>query len=171
MSDSKPDKSKLPPDLIVAPADDSVAFILPERFYENDAGVDLFVAEHQMVLKNTKALVRTNLIVKLREGHLGLIVGRGSAFHSRGLHVVSGIVDPGYRGELKVLVYAAGPKGVQLQKGERIAQLVLLPFTPINRIAKAKTRDQILAEENERGEKAFGSTDQLVNAPGVGEDE
>lgn len=164
MADPKPDKSKIPPDLIVAPYDPTVAFALPEQFYTNDAGVDLFVAEHQLVQRGTKALVRTNVAVKMREGAMGLIVGRGSAYHSRGIHVIPGVLDPGYRGEIKVMVFSAGPKGVQLQRGERIAQLVLLPYLPIQRIAKAKDRTVLLemAEDGERGDRAFGSTDQLV---------
>ena len=159
--DDKP-KPRTPPTLICARADPGIPFELPEAFYDGDAGVDLFVPEYVMIHRGCRALVRTNLVMQFAPGTIGLVVGRGSAFHQHGIQVVPGIIDPGFRGEVKILVYAAGPKAAVIRPGDRIAQLVLLPHVPIVRIAQAKTVEAIAVEEGQRGVRAWGSTNAMV---------
>lgn len=159
--DDKP-RPRTPPTLICARADPGIPFELPEAFYDGDAGVDLFVPEYVMIHRGCRALVRTNLILQFQPGTIGLVVGRGSAFHQHGIQVVPGIIDPGFRGEVKILVYAAGPKAAVIRPGDRIAQLVLLPYVPIQRIAQAKSIDVLAVEESQRGDRAWGSSDKLV---------
>lgn len=126
----------------------------PVRAHDTDAGLDLCVPEGQGCLVRSGAVYTIDLGVRVAipDGYYGQLVLRSSA-GAKGLttpHGV-GIIDPGYRGNIKLLV-AALTEPVLVSVGERICQLIILPLTPVD--VQFGTVDDNTA----RGAEGFGST-------------
>jgi dUTP pyrophosphatase len=124
---------------------------LPHRSHKNDSGADLFAVEDITIAPQSSAKVATGICIALREGTSGFIWGR-SSLETRGLKVVAGLVDAGYRGEVLVCMFNLTNSPVMLVKGQKIAQLVVVPTHYPN--------FEISAElpETKRGTGGFGST-------------
>lgn len=127
---------------------------LPERAHPGDAGLDLRAAEDFGLEPGERTIVPTGLAVAIPMGWAGLVVPRSGLAARHGIGVVNapGLIDAGYRGELKVILVNHGDESVAFERGERIAQLVLVPVA-----------GQELVEVDElppspRGEGGFGST-------------
>jgi dUTP pyrophosphatase len=129
----------------------------PRRSNPDDAGLDLEAAHHEMVYPDIPTRVPHNLAVAIPEGFYGLIVPRSSTLHEKGLIVIPGVIDPGYRGELMTVVYNPRKSTTQIVAGERLSQLLLIPFIPAN-VKEVKS----LPESDTRGDKGFGSTGGFV---------
>lgn len=125
---------------------------VPEKYYPGDAGADLTISRHVTVNPSTRAQLPTNMAVAIPRGYFGLVLPRSSTLHKRGLIVHPGILDEGYRGEVQVLVFNPGQKGVFVQEGERLAQLLVLPVVRVT----FKSTKKLTA--GERDTKGFGST-------------
>lgn len=128
---------------------------MPDRKHEGDAGFDLYVSEEVELEAGVSTNVRTHLAVELPHGVWGLIVGRSSTFHKRGLIVNTAVIDQGYRGELFASVFNPG-EPVVISTGERLAQLIPMPLL-------APTLDPVFVpglSPSDRGEGGFGSTGQ-----------
>src|SRR6185437_12404742 len=95
-----------------------------------DAGLDLFALERCTLGPGERAMVRTGIAIELPEGHAGLVVPRSGLAARHGISVVNapGLIDAGYRGEVKVLLLNTDPaEPFEVAPGERIAQLVVTP--------------------------------------------
>ena len=131
------------------------AAILPIRAYEHDAGLDLAACERVELGPGERALVGTGLMVAIPEGHAGFVQPRSGLAARHGITVLNtpGLVDAGYRGELKVvLLNTDRSERFVVEPGMRIAQLVIAPVA---------TPDLVEVDElpgSERGEKGFGSS-------------
>ena len=125
--------------------------IMPSRAHDLDAGYDLFSREDGTVYQNAGGKFDTGVHIEIPEGYVGFIKSKS------GLHVKSGIqadgvIDAGYTGSICVLLRNHGPRAVEIKKGQKIAQLVILPIiTP-----ELEVVDRL--EDTERGEGGFGST-------------
>ncbi len=129
---------------------------LPGYAKPGDAGADL-VARHDVVVPagGGRVLVPTGVAVAIPEGHCGLVMPRSGLALQHGLTLLNtpGLIDAGYRGELKVLVLNTDPHSdAHLRRGERIAQLVVqrvehVAFTVVDELG-----------ESERGHGGFGHT-------------
>lgn len=102
---------------------------LPERQHDGDAGLDLFACE-PVVLEpgGGRAIVGTGIAVEVPEGWTALVCPRSglAARHGVGVLNAPGIIDAGYRGELRVVLYNADPsEPFEVAAGDRVAQLVL----------------------------------------------
>ena len=138
--------------LLVRRLDASVP--LPAYAREGDAGLDL-AAAHDVVLEpHGRALVATGLAVAIPAGFAGLVLPRSGLARAQGVTVLNspGLVDSGYRGELKVLLVNHGAQPVTLRRGERVAQLV------IQRVERAELVEVSELPPSERGAGGFGST-------------
>ncbi|MGV0438880.1 dUTP diphosphatase [Corynebacterium mastitidis] len=127
---------------------------LPTRAHPGDAGLDLRAVEEVRLHRGGHARVRTGVQVAIPEGHVGYITPRSGLAARRGVTVLNapGTIDSGYRGEIEVILVNHGPMPVWIERGDRIAQLVIHPIiTP-----KVKQVDTLPATE--RGEGGFGST-------------
>lgn len=124
----------------------------PQRFHPSDAGADLMISRHVTVGAGTRAQLPTNLAVAIPEGFYGQIIGRSSTFHKRGLIVITGVIDSGYRGEVMIVVYNPTTRATFVQEGERLAQIILLPIQ-VGDFAAARS-----LPKGDRDEKGFGST-------------
>jgi dUTP pyrophosphatase len=131
------------------------AAILPRRAHPGDAGLDLFALEACTLAPGERAMVRTGIAIELPEGHAGLVVPRSGLAARHGISVVNapGLIDAGYRGEVKVLLLNTDrSEAFEIAPGERIAQLVVTPVA---------TPEVVEADElavSARGGGGFGST-------------
>jgi len=129
--------------------------VLPLRAYPGDAGLDLVSSEHVEIGPGERAVVGTGLAVAIPDGHAGFVVPRSglAARHGIGIANAPGLVDAGYRGEVRVvLVNTDRNEPFTVEPGMRIAQLVVVPFAP------AQPVDVDTLPETERGAAGFGSS-------------
>lgn len=127
----------------------------PARAHPGDAGLDLSAAEAVSLAPGARAAVATGWAVAIPAGMAGLVVPRSGNALRLGLTVANapGLIDAGYRGELKVILVNLGTDRVQVTPGDRIAQLVVVPVS-----LAAPTEVEALPESDGRGEGGFGST-------------
>ncbi|MHA6525136.1 dUTP diphosphatase [Tessaracoccus sp. G1721] len=128
---------------------------LPTYAHPGDAGADLRTTHDVTLQPGQRALVATGVRVALPEGHVGLITPRSGLAARHGLSVVNspGIIDSGYRGEIKVSLINLDPaEPLTLLAGDRIAQLVVLPF-----VSATFTQVDTL-DDTSRGAGGYGST-------------
>ena len=126
----------------------------PSYAREGDAGLDLRAAHDATLDPGGRGLVGTGLAVAIPLGYAGLVLPRSGLALSQGVTVLNapGLVDAGYRGELKVLLVNHGEKPVVVRRGDRIAQLV------IQRVERAELIQVDELPTSERGADGFGST-------------
>ena len=127
---------------------------LPAYAKPGDAGLDLRASESVTLEPGERRLVPTGLAVALPEGHAGFVLPRSGLAMHRGVTVLNapGLIDSGYRGELKVLLINHGAEAVSIDRGERIAQLV------VQLVARARLVEEERLPDSARGEGGFGST-------------
>lgn len=128
---------------------------IPVRAHPDDAGLDLHAAEAARLEAGERASVGTGLAVAIPEGHAGLVLPRSGLAAKHGIALVNapGLIDPGYRGELRVLLLNTDREaGFEIAVGDRIAQLLLVPFTPAQPIEATEL------DETRRGLAGFGSS-------------
>lgn len=125
---------------------------MPEYAMESDVGIDLKAWEsvtlHPLEQKN----VRTGIAIKIPEGHVGLIRDRAGIVSKMNVHTAAGTFDPAYRGEVSVVLVNFGDDTMQIEKGMRIAQLIILP------VAKAEIKEVKKLDITDRYDRGFGST-------------
>jgi dUTP pyrophosphatase len=129
--------------------------ILPTRAHDSDAGLDLYAAEAAKIAPGARVSVGTGLAVAIPEGCAGLVLPRSGLALRSGVTLVNspGLIDPGYRGEVRVLMLNTdGTTGFQVASGDRIAQLLLVPFT------SAGALEAEALDESTRGSGGFGSS-------------
>ena len=128
---------------------------IPARAYEGDAGLDLAACERVELEPGGRAVVGTGLTVAIPDGHAGFVQPRSGLAARHGIAVVNspGLVDSGYRGEVKVvLLNTDREEAFVVEPGMRIAQLVVVP------IATPPPGEVQELPASERGEKGFGSS-------------
>lgn len=129
--------------------------VLPTQAYEGDAGLDLAACERVTLPPGGRAVVGTGLAVAIPDGYAGLVVPRSGLAARHGLSKVNspGVVDSGYRGEVKVVLLNTDREHpFTVEPGMRIAQLLVVPV-PVVRLLEV---DEL--PESERGERGFGSS-------------
>jgi dUTP pyrophosphatase len=109
---------------------------LPQTARAGDAGVDLYAREDALLKANgNRVLVPTGLSVAIPVGYMGMVVPRSGLALKHGISLVNtpGIIDSGYRGELKVVMINTDPSSdYQVRRGDRIAQLVIQEIVAVN---------------------------------------
>jgi dUTP pyrophosphatase len=129
--------------------------VLPERSYAGDAGLDLTACERHELGPGERATVGTGLAVAIPEGYAGFVQPRSGLADRHGITIVNapGLVDSGYRGELRVVLLNTDTREpFVVEAGMRIAQLVVLP---VPELELAEVRE---LPESERGVRGFGSS-------------
>ena len=128
---------------------------LPTRAHDNDAGLDLYAAESARLAPGARISVGTGLAVQIPDGVGGLVLPRSGMALKHGVTLVNspGLIDPGYRGEVRVLLLNTDRTlEFQISPGDRIAQLLLVP------VVHAKPLQADALDESTRGEGGFGSS-------------
>ena len=129
--------------------------VVPQRAYTGDAGLDLASSERVELGPGERALVGTGLAIAIPEGYAGFVQPRSGLAARHGLTVVNspGLVDSGYRGELRVvLLNTDRTEPFVVEPGMRIAQLVVLPIPELELVEV----DEL--PSSERGVRGFGSS-------------
>jgi dUTP pyrophosphatase len=126
----------------------------PRRAHDGDAGADLFAREDTTLEPGAWAAVPTGVAIAVPDGHVGLVAPRSGLAARNAISVVNGpgVIDAGYRGEIKAILINHSDAAVSLRRGDRIAQLLVLP-APDWEFAEVEALD-----ESSRGEGGFGST-------------
>lgn len=129
--------------------------VLPGRAHDGDAGLDLHASQAAHIGPGERWQVGTGVAVEIPEGHAGLVLPRSGMARRHGISLVNspGLIDAGYRGEIKVLLLNNDPAEVfRIEPGDRIAQLVVTP------VALAEPEEAETLAESERAEGGFGSS-------------
>ncbi len=127
---------------------------IPTTAHIGDAAVDLQARNEVSLEPGARASVPTGLAVAIPEGYAGLVLPRSGHALRSGVGVVNGpgLIDSGYRGEISVLLINHGSERVTFAKGERIAQLAVVPVVSVEWVEVASL------EDTTRGAGGFGST-------------
>ena len=128
---------------------------LPAYAHEGDAGLDLLAAEGCELAPGERTAIPTGLAVAIPEGHAGFVHARSGRALREGLGVANGpgLIDSGYRGEIKVIVVNLDKESpIKVERGDKIAQLV------IQRVERADLLEVDELPDTTRGSGGFGST-------------
>jgi dUTP pyrophosphatase len=127
---------------------------LPARAREDDAGLDLYAAQTVTIAPGERVLIPTGIALAIPAGYAGLVLPRSGLALRHGLTLLNtpGLIDAGYRGEVKVLVVNHDRAAATIARGDRIAQLV------IQRVEPAVLLEVDELPPSERGAGGFGST-------------
>lgn len=129
--------------------------VVPARAYDGDAGLDLTACERVVLEPGERAMVGTGLAVAIPEGYAGFVQPRSGLAARNGITIVNtpGLVDSGYRGELRVILLNTDAReAFVVEPGMRIAQLVVVP------VASVEPLEVEELPESERGVRGFGSS-------------
>ena len=128
---------------------------LPTRAYPGDAGLDLVACERHELAPGGRAMVGTGIAVAIPDGHAGLVTPRSGLAAKHGITIVNtpGLVDSGYRGELRVILLNTDREETfTVEPGMRIAQLLVMPVVAVDVVEV----DGLT--ETARGSGGFGSS-------------
>lgn len=127
---------------------------MPKYARDGDAGLDLCVSENAVVPPHKTMLVGTGVHVAIPYSYAGIVCMRSGTAKDAGLCLANGVglIDSGYRGEIGLLLHNLTDTAVELPRGERVAQLVIVPVmhAVCNQVAELP--------KSERGNNGFGST-------------
>lgn len=129
---------------------------LPARAHDDDAAFDLHADEALELAPGERAAVGTGVALALPEGSCGLVLPRSGLAARHGITVLNapGLIDPGYRGEVKVVLLNTDPvEAFAIEPGDRIAQLLVLSPGPVVMTLAAEGLGETV-----RGTAGFGST-------------
>jgi len=130
----------------------STSAITPTKANEFDAGWDLYASEDAIIDPSKTELISTDISFAIPEGYVGLIWDRSGMAAKRGLHRFAGVIDSGYRGEIKVCLWNSSDKYCVINAGERIAQ-ILFQEAPSFTMVEVNS-----LEDTDRGTGGFGSS-------------
>ena len=127
---------------------------VPAHAHAGDGGVDLYAREAVELGPGERAMVATGIAVAIPEGHAGFVTPRSGLAARHGISVVNGpgLVDAGYRGEIKAVLVNLSDETFQIERGDRIAQLVVIPVA----VQEFVEVDEL--PSTGRGAGGFGST-------------
>jgi dUTP pyrophosphatase len=129
--------------------------VLPTRANDGDAGLDLRAAEPALLGPGERASIGTGIAVQIPDGHAGLVLPRSGLALRHGISMVNapGLIDSGYRGELRVLLLNTDREAeFEIEPGARIAQLLITPYAVLEPI------EAVELAASERGDGGFGSS-------------
>jgi dUTP pyrophosphatase len=135
---------------VIEVAIDDGAFV-PTRAHAEDAGLDLYAMDTQIVPAKEGAIFDTGVHVKIPKGRCGLLVSKSGLNTKHGI-TSTGLIDAGYTGSIVVKLYNHSGYDYKVERGNKISQLVILPV---------ETPDVLLVDSvdgGERGDSGFGST-------------
>ena len=128
--------------------------VIPTRGSDAAAGVDLHAPKALVIHPNSNGVISTGLAVEIPDGYFGAIFARSGMATRKGLRPANcvGVIDSDYRGEIKVVLHNDSDIIRPVQEGDRVAQLIILPYEPI----EFDEVDEL--NDTDRGIGGFGST-------------
>jgi len=125
---------------------------IPTLAYQGDAGIDLFSVEDIEIPPMKNLAISTGIKIAIPDGFAGFIWDKSGLALNHQLKTMAGVVDSGYRGEIKVVIFNLGDKPYKVSKGSKIAQLIIMP------IIQYEIEEKEELDDTHRGEKGFGSS-------------
>ncbi len=125
---------------------------IPTSPYKGDAGMDIFSVEELDLVPGENRAVKTGLRLAIPEGYAGFVWDKSGLALKNQLKTMAGVIDSNYRGEFMIVLFNLGKESYHIQKGSKIAQLIVAP------IATPEIEEAEIADETERGEGGFGSS-------------
>ena len=125
---------------------------LPEYALESDVGFDLRANEEATLGSMEHRAIKTGISIEIPEGCVGLIRDRAGIITKMGVHTVAGTFDPAFRGEVSIILTNFGDEEVSIEKGMRIAQMIIIP------VERVKITEADELSKTVRGKRSFGST-------------
>ena len=124
---------------------------LPSYAHPGDVGLDLYALEEAIIPPGGHHLFKNGFALEFPEGYAAIVKDK-SGLAKAGLHAMGGVFDAGFRGEYNVMLVNLGDKPYTFEKGDKVAQLVILP------VAHAKLIEAETLSDTSRGHGQFGST-------------
>ena len=125
---------------------------LPHYSHPGDAGLNIYSNEELIVPAHERRIISTGIAMAIPNGYVGLIWDRSSISSQFGLKMLGGVVDAGYRGEIKVIIHNLTSQPFHVEKGLKIAQML------IQSVEQKEVIEVEELEDTERGMGGFGST-------------
>jgi len=125
---------------------------LPSYLYDTDVGFDLRANEEAKLLPGEQKEIKTGLIFEIPKNHVGLVRDRIGIVSKMGIHTSAGTFDPGFRGEVSIMLVNLSEETKYVEEGMRIAQMIILP------IVKPKIIQVKALDDTDRGRRSFCST-------------
>ncbi|MFW5976320.1 MAG: dUTP diphosphatase [Bacillota bacterium] len=124
------------------------------QHYGEDAGMDLYSRESMILNSGEYKLIKTGLKIAIPAGYGGFVYPRSGLALKHGITVLNadGVIDPGYRGEVGVILINHGNKDFKINKGDRIAQLI------VHKVFEIEWKEVDNLEKTSRGSGGFGNT-------------
>ena len=126
---------------------------LPRYSHRGDAGLDLYSSIDCVLEGRAVKPIPTGIQIAIPEGYVGLIWDK-SGLSLKGVHRLAGVIDSGYRGEVRVVMANLTPEPFQIKEGMKIAQMLIQP------VSEVEVQEVEKLEDTDRGEGGFGSTGQ-----------
>jgi dUTP pyrophosphatase len=131
--------------------------VIPTKSHDGDLGWDLYAGEQVSLAPNSRVLVSTGVKIKFPYEYGALIKDRSSISSKFGIFTHAGVLDSGYRGEIKILMHNTGEQFITFYRGDKVAQMVLIPVVHIR--GGLVEVDELTDEyTTSRGDSGFGST-------------
>ena len=125
---------------------------MPFKSHRTDAGFDLFADETSWIFAKQRTTIKTGISFEMPNNMAGLIWPRSGLSVKKGIDVLAGVVDSGYRGEIMVCLYNTSDEDVEINRGDRIAQIIFQEVPAISLLLREEL------ETSQRGSNGFGST-------------
>lgn len=124
----------------------------PKKGHVGDAGIDFFALETVRFLARSQRSVRTGVAVEIPDGYVGLFWDKSSISFQKGLKIMGGVIDSGYRGEVLLSLYNTSDEEQVVEAGTKVSQMLVQKFEDCDLV---ETKEM---SETERGDGGFGST-------------
>jgi len=125
---------------------------MPTKANKTDAGFDLYADEDKFIFGNKRTTIKTGISLEMPDNLAGLIWPRSGLSVKKGIDVLAGVIDSGYRGEIMVCLYNTSDEDVEIKRGDRIAQMIFQEVPVIS----LQLREEL--GSSQRGSNGFGST-------------
>lgn len=125
---------------------------LPTKGHVGDAGIDFYSIEEVNIPAKSQVKICTGVAVEIPEGYVGLVWDKSSVAFNMGLKTMGGVIDAGYRGEIVFSVYNVSEKDVLIEKGQKVAQMLIQKFEDCDILEESELNNSV------RGDRGFGST-------------
>jgi len=125
---------------------------LPNYAHPGDAGMDFYANETVTISPNERKIISTGIAMAIPQGYVGLFWDKSGLASNHGLKTMAGVIDASYRGEIKILLHNLSNKPYLVEKGNKIAQMLIQPV---------EQREVVEVEDlndTSRGADGFGST-------------
>ncbi len=125
---------------------------LPTYAHPGDVGMDMYSTESYILKPGERKIFFTGFALEFDPGYAAIVKDKSGLPKNAGIHTMGGVYDAGYRGEYNVNLINLGQEEYEIKKGDKIAQLVILP------VVIADLEEVTILNDSSRGEGRFGST-------------